>query len=119
MADFKPLKIRVDKGVESQEQQITLNGITFFLRFSYSTAYTRDNWVVDILDSNRDNLLVGKRVTSTTNLTYNSIDLTELLDGYLFCVNTKNSKSPITKDNFGSQEVFRIWYIRRESFTDE
>lgn len=112
-----PLRIRVDD-LPAQEQQITLNGVTLFIRFSYSGAHTRDNWVMDILDQNKDNLLVGKRVTSTTNLTYHSFSLTEILDGYLFCVNTTATRTPMNRDNFGTDKAYQIWYYSNEEIED-
>lgn len=111
--NYEPLVIRVDD-LESQEQQVTLNGITFFVRFTFSTAYTNDNWVLDILDSNKNNLLVGKRITSTTNLSYLSTQLTELLNGYLFCVNTRGLRISMDRENFGTNLNFQIWYVSNE-----
>lgn len=111
--NYEPLVIRVDD-LDSQEQQVTLNGITFFVRFTHSTAYTNDNWVMDVLDSNKNNLLVGKRITSTTNLSYLSTQLTELLNGYLFCVNTRGLRISMDRENFGTNLNFQIWYVSNE-----
>lgn len=111
------VKIRVDD-LSYQEQQITLNGLTLYIRISYNGAYLRDPWVIDILDSDKNNLLVGKRVTATTNLTYHSLDLTEILDGYLFCVNTIGTRDPINRDNFNTEGVYQIRSYSRQEIED-
>lgn len=109
-ANFQPLVIRVDD-LDSQQQRVSLNGVTFFLQFSFSTAYTRDNWVMDVLDVNKDNLLVGRRLTSTTNMSNISLELTEQIGGSLFCVNTTGTRTPMNRDNFGTTKAYQIWYV--------
>lgn len=111
--NYEPLKIRVDK-LNAQEETVTFNGLSFIVRFTYSTAYTKDNWILDVFDAEGNNLLVGKRITSTTNLTHHSIDLTETLGGWLFCVNTRGLRTSINQDNFGTEENFQIWYVSQE-----
>lgn len=112
------VKIRVDD-LPYQEQQVVLNGITLYIRISYNTSYTRDPWVIDILDSNRDNILVGKRLTATTNISGVSLDLTELIDGHLFCVNTLGTRTPMNRDNFGTESPYQIHNYSNQEIEDE
>lgn len=112
-----PLKIRIDD-YPDQEQQITLNGVTFFVRLYYNSAYLTDNWMIDILDQNKDAILIGKRVTATTNINANNLLLKELLDGYLFCVNTTGTRTPINRDNFGTEKDYQIWYYSNTEIED-
>lgn len=111
------VKIRVDD-LPYQEQQILLNGVTLYVRISYNSAYLRDPWVIDILDSNKDNLLVGKRLTATTNITGLSLDLTDILGGYLFCVNTIGTRTPMNRDNLGTEDVYQLHSYSNQEIED-
>ena len=111
------VKIRIDDS-PYQEQQVILNGVTFYIRVSYNSSYLRDPWVIDILDSDKNNLLVGKRLTATTNISYLSLDLTELLDGHLFCVNTVATRNPMDRDNLSTEGSYQLHSYSNQEIVD-
>ena len=108
-----PIEINVDD--ESyQEQAVTLNGITFYLTISYNSVYKTNNWVIDVLDSDRNNLYVGKRITPFSNISSNSLELIESMNGYLFAVKLSGKKDYMDRNNFGTGKDFRLWYYSKE-----
>ena len=101
------VKIRIDD-VPYQEQQVILNGVTLYVRISYNSSYLRDPWVIDIFDSNKNNILVGKRITATTNISHLSLDLTGIIDSHIFCVNTVATRNPMNRDNFSTDGEYQL-----------
>lgn len=101
------VKIRIDN-TPYQEQQVILNGVTLYIRISYNESYLRDPWVIDILDTNKNNVLVGKRLTATTNISYLSLDLTDIIEGHLFCVNTIATRESINRNNLSTDGSYQL-----------
>lgn len=108
-----PLRIRVED-TSFSETSLTLNGRNYYIRFRYHGGFTKANWVMDIFDSNRNNLLVGKRIQPSVNLTRHNLDLEELLNGWLFCVNVGGRRVDIDRDNLGNDKNFEIWYVSKD-----
>ena len=111
------ITINVQTNLYYQEQQVTLNGNTFYFIFKVNSAYTANPWTISIFDVNKSPLLLGKRINPNQNLVLKS-SLRDLLGGVLFCFNIKQDKTDITKSNFGGDQQFRILYVS-ESELDE
>jgi hypothetical protein len=111
------ITINVQANLYYQEQQVTLNGNTFYFVFKVNSAYTTNPWTLSILDVNKEPLLVGKRINPNQNLILQR-HIRELLGGVLFCFNIKEDNATITKNNFGGDQQFRVIYVS-ESELDE
>jgi len=112
-----PKAIRVDD-LSSQVQQITLNGITLYLKIYFLTGYTSNGWYVDFLDQDRNLLYGGRRITAGTNLTYLSPDVVDTLGGHIFCVNVAATREPLTRDNFSTKGDYQLWYYTNEEIAN-
>ena len=106
-----PLRIKIEDNTH-QEKLVTLNSNSIFMTISFNT---RDNrWYLDLVDRNGLDLLSGVKILAPQNLTAKYINTNKLLGGNLYCVNTKGNGQDITRDNFGTDKQFQLWYYTTE-----
>lgn len=108
-----PLQIKIENAA-SQEQQVTLSGNTFYFKVYYNNTLTTDPWVLDILDINRNVLLAGKTICPSVNLCSNLHPLIDALGGWIFCINTIKTRTPMDRDNFGTDKTYQLIYYTKE-----
>lgn len=106
-----PLQIKVED-TPYQEKLITLNSNSLFLTLSYNTRDAR--WYFDIVDRNSLDVITGVKVLPTQNLTGKYINVNTLIAGNIYCVDTKVSGQDVTRDNFGTDKQFQLWYYTSE-----
>lgn len=106
-----PLRIKVEDSTY-QEKLITLNSNSIFITISFNTRDSR--WYFDLVDRNGLDLLSGVKILAPQNLTSKYIDTNSILGGNLYCVNTKGNGEDITRDNFGTDKQFQLWYYTTE-----
>lgn len=99
-----------------QETLITLNGESLYITIMYNTSDDTANtgkgsWYFDIANRNKEAVLSGVKIIPFQNLTGKYLHVNRLLDGALWCVNTKDGTSDIGRDNFGTDKDFRLWFI--------
>lgn len=109
------IQIKVDDNAY-QQKLITLNGQTLFITVSFNT---RDNrWYVDVSDRNEVDLITGIKLLPNQNLTSKYVSINSLIGGNLYCVNIKGDGIDITRDNFGTDRQFQLWYISSSEEND-
>lgn len=92
-----------------QEKLITINREKLFITFSFNTR--DNNWYFDLTDRDNNDLITGVKILPVQNLTSKYIDVSNLLQGDFFCVDLKDNKAVIGRDNFGTDKQFQFWYI--------
>lgn len=110
------VQILVDKYDYNQEQEVTINGETYYFRFRYNTSVTDNPWFLDILDNSKEYLLASRRVIHGEVSTYSSIR--ETFNGVILCVNTLFDGSPVTEETFHSDGKHIIAYVSYEELRD-
>ena len=101
------LQIKVEDN-PYQEKLVSLNSNSLFLTLSYNT---RDNrWYFNIVDRNSLDVISGVKILPSQDLTGKYISVTTLIGGNIYCVDTKSSGDDITRDNFGTDKQFQLWY---------
>lgn len=109
------VQLKVDDNTY-QEKLLTLNGNSLFITYSYNT---RDNrWYFDIVDRNDIDIISGVKILPDQNLTGKYLDVNNLLNGNIYCVNTRLDGTDITRDNFGTDKKFQLWYLTSEEEAD-
>lgn len=78
--------------------KITLSGTLFTLRFRYNTRMSR--WIMDIADSQNNDLLNGLPMLINRNLNGRFVDA-GLPRGFLFCTDDTNQGTQPTRYSFG------------------
>ena len=106
-----PLQIKVEDN-PYQEKLISLNSNSLFLTLSYNTRDSR--WYFDIVDRNDLNIISGVKVLPSQNLTSKYLNANTLIGGNIYCVDTKFSSNDVTRDNFGTDKQFQLWYYTTE-----
>jgi hypothetical protein len=95
-----------------QERLITLNGNSLFFTISFNhRPGTVGRWFLDIEDRNGLPIMSGVKCLLKQNLVAGNLDLSAILSGGIYCVNTKTSDSGISRDNFGTDKQYQLWYI--------
>lgn len=95
-----------------QEKLITLNGNSIFITFNFNTRDQR--WYFDLVDRNNIDIISGVKILPSTNLTGKYLYTSSILGGSLYCANLKNDGIDVTRDNFGTDKQFQLWYISEE-----
>jgi hypothetical protein len=106
-----PLQIKVEDN-PYQEKLTSLNSNSLFLALSYNTRDSR--WYFDIVDRNDLNIISGVKVLPSQNLTSKYLSINSLIGGNIYCVDTKFSGNDVTRDNFGTDKQFQLWYYTTE-----
>ena len=101
------LQIKVEDN-PYQEKLITLNSNSLFLTISYNTR--NSGWYFDIEDRNSISIISGNKILPSQNLTRKYIRVNTLIGGNIYCVDTKSKGNKITRDNFGTDRQFQLWY---------
>ena len=105
-----PLQIKVGD-VPYQEKLISLNSNSLFLTLSYNTRDSR--WYFDISDRNDISIISGIKILPSQNITSKYLNVSELIGGNIYCVDTKFSGTDVTRDNFGTDRQFQLWYYTK------
>tara|TARA_R110000850_G_scaffold30106_1_gene82909 strand:+ start:427 stop:771 length:345 start_codon:yes stop_codon:yes gene_type:complete len=102
-----PIQIKVEDATY-QERLVTLNSNSLFFTLTYNTRNSR--WYFEIVDRNNIDVISGVKVLPAQNLTSKYISVNSLIGGNIYCVDTKFSGQDITRDNFGTDRQFQLWY---------
>ena len=109
------LQIKVEDNAY-QEKIVTLNGNSLTFTVSYNTRDLR--WYFDIVDRNGDDVISGVKILAPQNLTSKYINVNALIGGNIYCVNTKADGRDITRDTFGTDKQFQLWYLTTSEETE-
>lgn len=110
-----PTQIKVDNNTY-QEKLVTLNGNRVFITFSFNTRDQR--WYFDIVDRNNTDIISGVKILPSQDLSTKYISLAQLLGGAFVCVDTRSSGKDVTRDNFGTDKQFQLWYYTDQEIED-
>lgn len=110
-----PTQIKVDD-TAYQEKLVTLNGNRVFITISFNT---RDSmWYLDITDRNNTDIVSGIKVVPSQDLVTKYLNLATLLGGTMFCIDTKLSGNNVSRDTFGTDKQFQLWYYTAQEIED-
>ena len=102
------IQLKVDNN-SYQDKTITINGNSFFITYSFNTRDSR--WYFDMVDRNGIDIISGIKILPQQNLTRKYIQVNEYLAGNIYCINTNFDGSDVTRDNFGTDRKFQLWYF--------
>ncbi len=99
-----------------QEQLVTLNGNSVFITTTYNERNGR--WYLSIDDRNKLQLISGLKLLPKKDLLSKYTSVYELLGGSLYCANIRGNDDEVTRDNFGTDKQFQLWYLTDEELKD-
>ena len=115
------LQIKVEDNAY-QSKIVTLNGNSLTFTFSYNTrAYesgAQGRWYFDIVDRNGNDIISGVKILPQQDLTSKYVRVNSLIGGNIYCVNTKVDGRDVTRDNFGTDKQFQLWYFNTTEETE-
>ena len=110
-----PLELKVSDNAY-QEKLITLNGNSFFFTYTFNTRDQR--WYFDMVDRDAIDIISGVKIMTNQDLTSKYINVASLIGGEIYCVNQRANEDDITRDNFGNNKQFVLWYFEAGELND-
>ena len=99
------------KDIAAFQQQITLDSVIFSIYFRWNAL--NKYWVMNILDRNEDPILLGVKVVTNFNLTYQFAAIAGMPKGDILCQNILGYWDTIQRFDMGQTNEI-IYYVNGE-----